>query len=236
MNKNDKHAPPLRCRIAAKLVPPSPSAMFCKCALGRRHQTRRCGGCSANSREIIVESLQRGIDDGLKAAPQPVKIGVIGKGASPLIDAIKLGRGTLCIETLEGPQPLGSITEATAIEAEETEWVEDHPAVIKAAQEAAFTAEAKISPELTKVFTALGEACKQTADTLGKFVRAAVDCVVAMARGMDIAQFLKAAGVQAALKEAPPRVRHLAQHSKKHRTRKKNINRALREYRRRRKR
>ncbi len=43
-------------------------------------------------------------------------------------------------------------------------------------------------------------------------------------------ELLKAARTQQALKEAPPRVRHLAYHSKKHRTQKKNINRAMREY------
>lgn len=89
------------------------------------------------------------------------------------------------------------------------------------------------SPEVIKAFTALGEACKQFAELLGKIVRAAVDCVVAIARGVDIAQLLKIAKVQAALNEAPPRVRHLALHSKKRRTQKKNINRALREYQRR---
>lgn len=147
---------------------------------------------------------------------------------------IKLGPGTVYFQTPEGPQSLGSITEATAIEAEETEWAEDNPVVIKTApEEATFTAEMKISPDVAKAFTAFGEACRQTAGALGKLFRAAVDCVVAIARGMDIAQLLKAAKVQEALKEAPPRVRHLAQHSKKHRTRKKNINRALREHQRR---
>ena len=67
MSENRTHAPPLRCRIAAKLVSPSPSVMLCKCMLGRRHQIRRCAGCSANSREIIVESLLRGFEDGLKS-------------------------------------------------------------------------------------------------------------------------------------------------------------------------
>lgn len=78
MSENKKHAPSLRCRIAAKIVPPSPSAMFCKCALGRHHQTRRCAGCSANSGEIIVESLRRGFEDGLKSPP-PFKISKDGK-------------------------------------------------------------------------------------------------------------------------------------------------------------
>ena len=147
----------------------------------------------------------------------------------------KLGPGELYFQTPEGPQLLGSITEATTIEAEETEWAEDCPPVIKAAQEeATFTAEVKISPDVAKAFTALGEACRQTTEALGKFSRAAVDCMVAIARGVDIAQLLKAAKVQAALNEAPPRVRHLAEHGKKYRTRKKNINRALRDYERRR--
>ena len=144
---------------------------------------------------------------------------------------IKLSPGTVYFQTPNGPQPLGSITEATVIEAEETGWAEARPAVIKAApKEATFTAEMKISPDVAKAFTALGESCKQAAEALGRAFRAAANCMVAMARGVDIAQILKAAKVQAALNEAPPRVRHLAQHGKKYRTRKKNINRALREY------
>lgn len=154
----------------------------------------------------------------------------------PPKNPIELGPGTVYFQTPEGPQPLGSITEATAIEAEETEWAEDGPVVIKAAPEATFTAEMKISPDVAKAFTALSEACKQTTEALAKVVRAAADCVVAMTRGVDIAQLLKAAKVQAALNEAPRRVRHLAQHGKKYRTRKKNINRALRDYERSRKR
>ncbi len=66
----------------------------------------------------------------------------------------------------------------------------------------------------TKAFTALYEACKQAAESLGKKVRAA-------------------AKVRAALNEAPPKVRHLALHGKKYRAKKKNINRALRDYQRR---
>lgn len=94
-------------------------------------------------------------------------------------------------------------------------------------------AEMRIDPDVAKSFTAMGEACKQAAEALGKFVRAAADCVAAILRGVNPAQLLKAAKVQAALKEAPPRVRHLARHAKKHRVRKKNANRALREYERR---
>lgn len=147
---------------------------------------------------------------------------------------IKLGPGTVYFQTPEGLQPLGAITEATVVEPEETEWAEEGPAVIKAAPEdATFTAEVQISPDVAKAFTALGEAFISVVETMGKAVRAFADCVVAIARGVDIAQILKAAKVQKALNEAPPGVRHLALHGKKYRTRKKNINRALREQQRR---
>lgn len=152
---------------------------------------------------------------------------------------IKLGPGTVYFHTPDGLHPLAPLSEAQVVEAEETEWADEtkwpkaNP-YIKTAQEATFTAELKISPDIAKAFTALSEACGQTAEALVKFVRAAVDYVAAVARGADTAQLLKAAKVQAALGEAPPRVRHLAQHGKKIRTQKKNINRALRDYERRR--
>ena len=63
---------------------------------------------------------------------------------------------------------------------------------------------------------------------LSDFIRAMVDFAAAAFPSLS-----KAAEMQAALNAAPPRVRHLAQHGKKYRTRKKNINRALREYKRR---
>lgn len=85
----------------------------------------------------------------------------------------------------------------------------------------------RISEPLQKA----GEALRRTAKGLADFIRAMVEFAAAV-----LPNLTEAAEVQAALKEAPPRVHHLAQHSKKHRTRKKNINRALREYRRRRKR
>lgn len=129
---------------------------------------------------------------------------------------------------------LYTLDEETDIEAEGEEWPKANP-YIKPTTGDTFTAEVKIDPAVAEAFTAFGAACKQTADALFKLTRAAVDCVVAIYRGIDIAQLLKAAKVQAALKEAPPRVRHLAQHGKKHRTRKKNINRALREHQRRQK-
>lgn len=133
------------------------------------------------------------------------------------------------VQTPEGLQPLLPLDEAPDIEAEEwaAEWPNDNP-YIKPTTDATLTAEVSISPDVAKAFTALGEACKQAAETLGKVLRAVTDCVVTIARREDIAQLLKAT-----LKEAPPRVRHLALHHKKYRTRKKNINRALRGYKRR---
>lgn len=117
-------------------------------------------------------------------------------------------------------------------------WAKENP-YIKAAQEpATFTTEMKIDQDIAeaaKAFTALGEACRQTAKALVNLFLAATNCVVGTLRGIDIPALLKAAEVQKALNEAPPRVRHLARHGKKYRTRKKNINRALREYQRRRK-
>lgn len=74
-----------------------------------------------------------------------------------------------------------------------------------------------------------GESLSRTAKGLADFIRAMIDYVVAIMPP----EMLEAARVQAALKEAPPRIRHLATHSKKRRTRKKNINRALRDYQRR---
>ena len=101
---------------------------------------------------------------------------------------------------------------------------------IKPATGGALSAKMLLSPETAKAFTELGEACKQAAGALGNFLRAAVDCMSAMASGLNVELLLKAAAVQTAINAAPPRVRHLAEHGKKYRTRKKNINRALREY------
>jgi hypothetical protein len=147
------------------------------------------------------------------------------------------------IKTPEGLQPLHALeeTEEMEQEQEEIQWPKENP-YIKAAEPAEFTAETKIDPDIAEMFmapdvregfAALGRALAQFGEALGKVVRAAADCIVAIARGADIAQLLKAAEVKAALKEAPPRVRHLAKHGKKYRTRKKNINRALRDYQRR---
>jgi hypothetical protein len=79
----------------------------------------------------------------------------------------------------------------------------------------------------------LNETLREAAKSLASVILAFRDGVRAICQGANFTQLLKAAKVQAALNEAPPRVRHLAKHGKKYRTRKKNLNRALREYERR---
>ena len=83
----------------------------------------------------------------------------------------------------------------------------------------------RLSDPLQRAGAALGCAAKSIAD----FIRAMVE----FAAAVYPPEMLKVAKELQALKEAPPRVRHLAYHSKKHRTQRKNINRALREYQRR---
>lgn len=80
------------------------------------------------------------------------------------------------------------------------------------------------------------EAAADAAVKLGPMIRRAAEAVRSLASSvvhcLEESSWLEKA---AALNEAPPRVRHLALRSKKRRVQKKNINRALREYRRRRK-
>lgn len=150
----------------------------------------------------------------------PPKIGILGTG-----------RPRTFIETPEGLQPLYALEETEETEQEEIQWPKENP-YIKAAEPAEFTGEMQISPDVVKAFTALGEACEQFGKAMGEILRVAAEYVVTMYQQIT-AQLIKAAEVKAALNEAPPRVRHLAEHGKKYRTRKKNINRALRDYRRR---
>lgn len=82
-----------------------------------------------------------------------------------------------------------------------------------------------ISEPLQRASRALDRGVKGLCD----FVRAMVEYLAAICPP----ELLKNAKVQQALKEAQPRIRHLAYNSKKHRVQKKNINRALREYQRR---
>lgn len=55
--------PPLRCRIACKLIGASPSAMMCDCILGRRSaNARKCAKCPA----YIPGLIAQGFDEGVK--------------------------------------------------------------------------------------------------------------------------------------------------------------------------
>lgn len=77
----------------------------------------------------------------------------------------------------------------------------------------------------------LGEACAQAVDAMVDLWQACMDHYITPLCHCFTQYFQSAVELQAALNASPPRVRHLALHSKKRRTRKKNINRALREYR-----
>lgn len=81
--------------------------------------------------------------------------------------------------------------------------------------------------KLEKAFRRLGETASVAAVALGACIRAYVDAVMSF---FDCAHLAEAVRRQAALNAAPTKVRHLALHCKKHRVRKKNMARALREY------
>lgn len=83
-----------------------------------------------------------------------------------------------------------------------------------------------MNEKLTNALCRLGEA----AVSLARCYQACADAVAAIFADLDLSPVLKYAKVQASLKEAPPRVRHLALYHKKRRVRKKYINRALRDY------
>lgn len=85
---------------------------------------------------------------------------------------------------------------------------------------------------MDKLFEIAAEAAVKLARAVGRAAEAARSLASSIVRALDASGWLEKA---AALNEAPPRVRHLALRSKKRRIQKKNINRALREYRRRRK-
>lgn len=79
----------------------------------------------------------------------------------------------------------------------------------------------------------VSEPLQRAGDALGRITRGLVDfgrAMVEYVASIGPPILLEAAKAQQALKEAPPRVRHLAYNSKKNRVQKKNINRALREY------
>ena len=141
----------------------------------------------------------------------------------PPKNTTKLDPSTVYFQTPEGTQQLSPLDETPDIETA-TELPDASPCV-KPATGATLSASLQISQETSKAFAAMAEACKQTAKALSDLFRAAAEYCVA--------QFYEFTEAQVAINEAPPRVRHLALHGKKYRTRKKNTNRALREYRRR---
>lgn len=143
---------------------------------------------------------------------------------------ISLGPGTLYIQTPGGMEPFCGISEGT-LEAEETERPKENPYILAAdlAKGSDFTAEVQLSPAVAKSLTAMGKACGQAAEALVRFCRAYIAFAAELC---SLGEFEKQREA-AVIKCAPPRVRHLAQHGKKYRTRKKNINRAWREYQRR---
>lgn len=81
----------------------------------------------------------------------------------------------------------------------------------------------KIQEPLLRASVALGRACAAVADFICAMAQFVAEVLPLLPDAMEL---------QAALNEAPPRVRHLAAHGKKRRTRKKNIRRALREHKR----
>lgn len=72
------HKIPFSCRFWCFFMTPSPSAMFCKCALGRHHRTRKCPGCEANTGETLCEAILEGFANGLKS-PKHWRISADGK-------------------------------------------------------------------------------------------------------------------------------------------------------------
>lgn len=55
--------PPLRCRIACKLIGKSPSALMWKCGLGRRAASGKCARCP----EWYPNMIMQGFEEGIKA-------------------------------------------------------------------------------------------------------------------------------------------------------------------------
>ena len=89
-----------------------------------------------------------------------------------------------------------------------------------------------MDPRLDRVAEALrgvGEASVHMAEALGGFCRAYIDYVSEIYDLIDPDMLREAAEIES----ASPKVRHLAKYGKKARTRKKNTNRAWREYQRR---
>lgn len=60
---NKRKRPPLRCRIACKLIGKSPSALMWKCSLGRLATSAKCARCP----EFYANKIMQGFAEGIKA-------------------------------------------------------------------------------------------------------------------------------------------------------------------------
>lgn len=120
----------------------------------------------------------------------------------PPINTPKLDPSTVYFHAPEGLQQLYTLDELPEIEEEETEWAKTNP-YIKSATDATLSAE-------------LGASFLAVVASLGCFAQAYNAFIESLAA--------------AVMMRASPRVSHLAKYGKKYRTRKKNINRAWREY------
>lgn len=127
---------------------------------------------------------------------------------------ITLDRGEMFFQSLEGPQPLGSIYEGETLgETEETvePWPKENPYLLKQPQDATFTAETRISPDIAEAFKAVGDLADTLTKTLGALWQLVKRTYEMYARYPN------------------KRVKHLALYAKKKRTRKKNMRRIARE-------
>ena len=114
-----------------------------------------------------------------------------------------LDPGAVYFHTPEGPQQLYTLDEISYTEEAETDWPKENP-YIKSVTDATLSAE-------------LGTSFLAVAASLGCFAQAYNAFIESLAAEV--------------MMRASSRVRHLAKYGKKYRTRKKNINRAWREYR-----
>ena len=124
-------------------------------------------------------------------------------------DNIKLGAGRIYYHTPEGLKPLRSIGEV-----EETTIVElcpkEYP-YIKADDSATFSATISMQPQIAESFIKLGRASMRAAESL------------------EVLSYLSWQVVALYMRYPNGRVKHLALHAKKHRTRIKNMRRIGRE-------
>ena len=60
-----KHDAPISCKLGRKLLGESPSALICKCGLGRKRTRKQCEGCKYNIAEAIHDSFIKGFKEGL---------------------------------------------------------------------------------------------------------------------------------------------------------------------------